>query len=194
MARRIKFEKGNYYHIYNRGAHRKRIFLKKGDYSFLLQRIEKYFQRDTITMIAYCLMPNHYHFLIRPDGNVSFSQTMQSIFNSYSKGFNSWYQHTGTIFEGPFKSVWVDSEEHVVYLCRYIHRNPIDGKRPLVDELNDWPFSNYLEWIGARKSNLVDEDFVATTFPQRESYRNYVLADQELPQEKAERFRKYLFG
>lgn len=192
MARRIKFEKGNYYHIFNRGAHKARIFRKADDYRFLHKRIGKYFNRDSIAMIAYCLMPNHYHFLVLPDGNVSFSQTMQSIFNSYSKGFNSWYQHTGTIFEGPFKSLLVDSEEYLFYLCRYIHRNPVYGEHPLVENLPNWPHSNYLEWIGTRNDGLFDMEFANSTFPGYGSYVEFVYngTSSKVHENK---FKKYLY-
>ena len=134
-------------------------------------------------MIAYCLLPNHYHFLVRQDGEIPISMTMQSIFNSYSKAFNRQQKRTGTLFESPFKSILVDSQEYLLHLCRYIHRNPIAGKRPLVKDLSNWPYSNYPEWLGVRDGGLIDRNFIANTFPGKDSYRCFVEEDQLPPEE-----------
>jgi len=77
------------------------------NYEFLLKRIRKYFRRDTLTMIAYCLMPNHYHFLVRQDGDILVSDTIQAIFNSYTKAINKLYLLSGTLFESRFKSIHI---------------------------------------------------------------------------------------
>ncbi len=174
-ARKSPFECGHYYHLYNRGVNREVIFRAEKDYLFLLQRLRDYAQRDHVAVIAYCLMPNHYHLLLRQDGDISLSRYMQTVFNSYTKAFNAFYKRTGTLFESPFKSVIVDTEAYVLHLCRYIHRNPIDGKRPLVAELEMWPYSNYLEWIGERKGVLVDKAFISAYFDTGERYRAFVL-------------------
>ena len=94
-------------------------------------------------------MPNHYHFLLRQTGDYSVSEFMQSIFNAYTKAFNKMYKRTGTLFEGPFKAIEVLKEDHLLHLCRYIHRNPLEAG--LVKNISDWPYSNYTEWT--RKKN-----------------------------------------
>lgn len=132
-------------------------------------------------MIAYCLMPNHYHFLIRQNGDVSVSITMQVIFNSYTKAFNRRHNHSGTLFSGRFKSKSIESEEQLLQTCRYIHQNPMKGEIPLVKDLSEWPYSNYLEWIGKRNGNLVDRQFVWTYFKNGEEYQDFVLASASKP-------------
>lgn len=77
---------------------------------------------------------------MRQDGNVAISNFMQDIFNSYSKAFNKMYNRTGTLFEGPFKSIHIDKDNYLIHLCRYIHRNPLEAK--LVADLEKWSFSN----------------------------------------------------
>ena len=173
--RKIKFEEGRYYHVFNRGADRSRIFFQSDHYLFLLERIKKYFIRDHQVMIVYCLMPNHYHFLVRQNGSVELSKTMQAIFNSYSKAINHQLGRTGTLFEGRFKCNQINDESYLIHLCRYIHRNPIDTNPPLVKRIEDWPYSNYREWIGQRDGNLIDREFVHYHFTISTDYAAFVM-------------------
>lgn len=91
-------------------------------------------------------MPNHFHFLIRQESNASAGQLSQRVFNSYSKAYNKRYQHSGTLFEGPYRVKPVVDSSHLLQLCRYIHANPV--KHGFVETPEDWPYSNYLEWVG----------------------------------------------
>jgi putative transposase len=159
---------------------RKTIFLPgyfrcRENYLFLLRRIKECVAKFCVTLIAYCLMPNHYHFLLRQDSDFSISDFIQAVFNSYAKAFNKMYKRSGTLFEGPFKSILVDSDEYLVHLCRYIHRNPIDVPRTSLHDITKWEFSNYLEWIGERGGTLVDHDFIHNYFPDRNAYQEFVL-------------------
>ncbi|GAB4422496.1 MAG: hypothetical protein Kow002_11890 [Anaerolineales bacterium] len=105
-------------------------------------------------------------------------------FNSYSKAYNKRYQHSGTLFEDNYKVKPVVKSSHLLHLCRYIHGNPV--KDGLVADPADWPYSNYLEWIGERKGSLFDPDFVRVNFLSKEAYRDFVLsglqsgADEEI--------------
>ena len=137
--RKTTFLPGHYYHVYNRGVNREAIFRNRENYLFLLRRLKECADKFCITLIAYCLMPNHYHFLLRQDGEASISDFVQAIFNSYTKAFNKMYTRSGTLFEGAFKSILVDSDEYLVHLCRYIHRNPIDTNVPRIRQMaNAW--------------------------------------------------------
>ena len=173
--RKTKFEKEYYYHIYNRGVNKQNIFKSDANYRFLIRKVKKYTVQDKIAVIAYCLMPNHYHFLFRQDGNISISNTMQAIFNSYTKAFNKMYGRSGTLFEERFKSILVDSGVYITHLCRYIHRNPIDIIKPLVSDITPWHYSNYPEWIKLRNGDLVDHNFIKTYFKDEDSYEEFVL-------------------
>lgn len=174
MARRnVEFTQGNYYHVYNRGAERQLIFRTEDNYKFLLRKVRKYSIKFSITIIAYCLMPNHYHFLLCQDGDHTISDFIQAVFNSYSKAFNKMYNRSGTLFEGPFKAVLIDNEAYLLHICRYIHRNPLDAG--LVGKLIDWPYSNYLEWIGARDSFFIDRAFIEDNFSSPHEYTNFLM-------------------
>jgi len=147
MARRkILFLPNNYYHVYNRGVHQHNIFRNDADYKFLLKYVKKESERCGMTVIAYCLMDNHYHFLLRQNGDIEISQFMQAVFNVYTKAFNTKYKLSGTLFEGPFKAIHVDRNEYLLHLCRYIHRNPLDTGMAVKPE--QWDYSNYAEFIG----------------------------------------------
>lgn len=175
MSRRtIDFAPGQYYHIYNRGVGKQPIFREQENYLYLLRLFKKYVSQLDVTVIAYCLMPNHYHLLLRQDGQDPAGLLPQRAFNSYTKAFNKRYDRTGTLFEGRYRAIWVDKTEYLFHLCRYIHANPVKAR--LVARLEDWPFSNYLEWMGLRNGTLVDRDFVAESFPDREPYRQFVTA------------------
>jgi putative transposase len=189
--RKTVFLPGHYYHVFNRGTNRMDIFRNAENYDYLLRLIKKNVAVYDITMVAYCLMPNHYHFLLRQKTRFSISNCIQSIFNAYTKAFNKMTRRTGTLFESRFKSVSVDSKKYLMYLCRYIHRNPIDGRHPLVEKIEDWLYSNYPDWIGLRQGTLIDRKLIAGLF---KSPSNYIKFISETPSPGLlDRLDKYLF-
>ena len=113
-------------------------------------------------------MPNHYHFLVRQDKDVPAGQLPQRVFNSYSKAYNKLYQHSGTLFEGRFKAIPIEDDAYLRHLCRYIHANPV--KDGIVHQLDAWPFSNYLDWVGKRQGKLVNHRFVQAYFGSATHY------------------------
>ena len=172
QPRRPEYAQGWYYHIYNRGAHRESIFRKADDYTSLLLQVKDYAPKLQLAMVAYCLMPNHYHFLVRQDGPNQAGLLPQKVFNRYSKAFNNRYDHAGTLFEGPYKANRIETDTHLLHLCRYIHANPVKDGIALAPEL--WLYSNYLEWIGERKGTLVDRQFITDHFPDPQRYVEFV--------------------
>ena len=182
MGRRPEFCAGYYYHFYNRGAHRLSLFREAENYSFVLRRIKKYISQFSLSVVAYCLLPNHYHLLVRQDGQQPARLLPQRVFNSYSKAYNKRYDHTGTLFEGPSKVKAVKDESHLLHLCRCIHSNPVT--HGLVTDVTAWPYSNYLEWIAERSGTLVDRELVSAHFQTRESYERFVqsyIQERQLP-------------
>ena len=145
---RPEFVPGGFCHIYNRGAHRDSIFREEHNYLFALGKFKQYARELVLTVIAYCLMPNHYHLLVRQDGDQPAGLLPQRVFNSYSKAYNKRYGHSGTLFESPYKARRIEQDDHLQHLCRYIHANPV--KDGLVHRPEEWPYSNYPEWVGLR--------------------------------------------
>lgn len=185
----IQWLPGNYYHIYNRGARQKSIFREQANYLFVLEKMGKYCKVLDLTPIAYCLLPTHYHFLIRQNGENPAGLLPQRVFNSYTKAYNKRYQQSGTLFEHRYQAKHVPNEKYLLHLCRYIHVNPV--KDGIVGGLEDWPYSNYLEWIGARNGKLFDREFVDTYVETPEDYSTFVL-DYLLSRELPEEIRIYL--
>ena len=143
-----------------------------------------------MTVIAYCLMSNYYHFILRQNGEARINDFMQVVFYNYSITFNQIHGRSGTVFEGPFRAILIDNNEYLLHLCRYIHRNPLEAG--MVAKPEQWQYSNYLEFIGKRKGTLVDPEFVNLNFGCPEAYEDFVMS--YIPPEKTEReLRHYLF-
>jgi putative transposase len=95
----IQWQQGQYYHLYNRGAGRQSIFWDDENYTYLLGLLKKGAAECEIAVIAYCLLPNHYHWLIRQDGETSGNALPKRVFGSYTQAFNRRNQRSGTLFE-----------------------------------------------------------------------------------------------
>jgi len=172
MPRRDPFVESQYYHIYNRGAARGLVFFTPANYEHCLRLVKRYHRRYGATFIAYCLMPNHYHFLLRQETERPLSGLLRAIFNAYVQAVNIQESRTGTLFEGRFRHVWVDREAYLAHLCRYIHLNPV--KAGLVARPEEWPYSNYLEWVGRRGGTLKDDAFIRECFRSAGEYEAFV--------------------
>jgi REP element-mobilizing transposase RayT len=173
-----------YYHIYNRGVSKSTLFREPTNYLFVIEKLQKYCLGNLVSVIAYCLMPNHYHLLLRQDEKQPAGNVPQSMFNSYSKAYNLRYSQSGTLFEGRFRAIPIHSTSHLFHLCRYIHGNPV--KDGLVTDPADWQWSNYLEFIGDRKGSLVDAQFIETQFGGGQAYKQFLfqyLRSRQLPED-----------
>jgi len=182
------FVPGQYYHLYNRGAGKGRIFFNEGNYSYLTSLFSKLHAEHGAAIIAYCLMPNHYHLLIRQETDEPLSRFINVVFNGYVQAVNLQQGRSGTLFEGRFHDRCVDQWPSLVHLCRYIHRNPV--KAGLVERPADWPFSNYREWVGLRDNGLKDEDFIRDHFRGPQDYAAFVhdVGDEQLSSGKIRRY------
>lgn len=183
----MKHYAGQYYHVYNRGANRLAIFAGTENYRFLLRRVKQFLPLYPVRIIAYVLMPNHYHFLIAVDEDGALAPFFQRLFNSYSQAFNRQQGRTGTLFEGRAKSILIDDSNYVYALIRYIHLNPVIAGLAKAPE--DWQFSNYPEWIGVRKGELFDLQFRELFFSSSDEYRRFVLSD--IPEAMERKLAKY---
>ena len=183
----MKHIAGHYYHIYNRGVEKRNIFCRDENYLFLLRRIKKYLPFYPISLIAYCLMPNHYHMLLYEKEGGAIGKFIQHLFNSYTQAFNLQEGRSGTLFEGRAKSKLIFENDYLFQITRYIHLNPV--RAGLVVNPEDWAFSNYREFIGTRNGLLFDAEFLETQFGSPEEYRSFV--ETEIPLEIERRLGKY---
>ena len=173
MPRRtIQFAKGNYYHTYNQGARRVSIFREPRNYVYVTQLMHQVAEQCHLTVLAYCFLPNHYHWLVRQDGDTPASMLPRQVFGSYTQAYNRAYRERGTLFRGEYGARLIDSDAYLQHLCRYIHANPV--KHGIVSSLEAWPYSNYLEWIGSSKSRSDKQEFVHTHFGTAGGYATYL--------------------
>ena len=207
MPRRlVPFVANQYYHLFNRGNDCQKIFFEQSNYLYFLQGLKKYIC-PAATIVVYCLMPTHYHVVTKvkeietleasPSGFVylessdevsetltPLSRAMKNFLISYTKGMNKRYSRVGTLFQGSFKSKAITTYNYLLNLCIYIHANPV--KAGLVEEIADWPYSNYLEWLGERNGSLVDRQFIRDHFGSPAEYKSLVfeyLKTRDLPED-----------
>jgi REP element-mobilizing transposase RayT len=180
---------GQYYHVYNRGVNHQPIFANEENYCFLLRRVKQFLSLYPIRIVAYSLMPTHYHFLFGVDKDGALSPFLQRLFNSYSQAFNRQQNRTGTLFEGRAKSILVDESQYVYALVRYIHLNSVVAG--LVTNPADWYFSNYLEWINVRNNGLFDPQLRELFFSSPAEYKKFVLCS--IPEAMERKLAKYYF-
>jgi putative transposase len=185
----MKHIAGHYYHIYNRGVERRNIFVSGENYFFLLRRMKEYLSAYPVALIAYCLMPNHYHLLLYAEQDGAPGHFLQRLFNSYSQAFNLQNKRKGTLFEGRAKSKMIFENDYLFHLTRYIHLNPV--RAGLVAKPEEWIFSNYREFTGSRKGLLFDAEFLETQFGTPQEYQAFVEA--EIPMEIERQLGRYYF-
>ena len=190
MTRKISFAPGEYYHLYNRGFDKRLTFLDRRDHIRFLASLyfgnsqEQFhpsdwpgpgiedvfssvpidFKNRLIGIGAYCLMPNHFHLLVREREDGGLSLVMHKLQTGYTMYFNKKYQRTGGLFESTFKAKHVDDDRYLNYLLAYIHLNPVKtidpkdwenktirNKDTAKEFLNGYEYSSYHHYIGAAR-------------------------------------------
>jgi len=184
------FEENGYYHIYSRGVEKRLIFLDSQDYGVFLsylkfylspveedlelfpsKRLKNYF--NNIDLLCYCLMPNHFHFFVRQNERTGITDFTRSLLTRYSMYFNKRYKRSGSLFQGRYKAVKVESEAQFVYLTKYIHRNPSE----LVPDLLSYKYSSLSNYLGNIKQNWLKPGQILDLFSKtnsRLSYKSFV--------------------
>ena len=175
--RKIKFRSGQTYHLYNRGVNRQPIFFCAENWGYFIKQLRHYFQPDLIDILAYCLMPTHYHLMVILKIDDLGARVMQPFSVSYTKAINRQQERVGPLFQGPFRAAWVDKDSYLLHLSRYIHMNPVTTG--LVAQPEDWAFSSYRDYIGLRDGTLPVPDVVLSRFPSRQAYREFVESYRE---------------
>lgn len=195
-SRKTPFVNNQFYHVFNRGVAQIPIFNEKRDY----QRFTKtllYYQilgpkpkfshfhpesnildtsRRIVEMICYCLMPNHFHFLLQQTLDNGITEFVSKLSNSFTKYFNTKYNRVGPLLQGEFKSVHIETNEQLLHLSRYIHLNPLVGF--VTKTLDNYQWSSYPEYAGEIKDNFCLKEIILGQFKSKEDYIQFVQ-DQE---------------
>lgn len=179
------FENGIYYHIYNRGNRKQSIFLQNRDYERFLDKVAEYNKKFPIKIVSYCLMPNHFHFLLQQPTPNSISQFLSVLCNSHSRYFNVKYETVGSLFQGRFKAKRIDKDEYLIHLSRYIHLNPVKlfnfaNKEMVVNQLLLYRWSSLPAFLLGKSTDIVDPFPILKYFSTRDSvedYRDFVISN-----------------
>jgi len=197
MPRRYTpFLPDQYYHFYNRGNNRQAVFFERDNYLYFLKSIKKYLC-GYVDVLAYSLMPTHYHLLVRVKplpqplpqpqtseflknsevlaaaSSAAVSKAMMRLGVSYTKAINKRFARVGALFQGQFNGKPVQNYAHLLSLCVYIHANPV--KDGLAAQPEDWEYSNYLDWISLRSGTLVNREFIQEHFGTPAEYKSLVM-------------------
>lgn len=203
MIRKLVFANEEIYHLYNRSIEQKPVFTDKREcqravialdhYRFLtpvlklsralelpLNKRSNYFQnlkkvnRRMVEIICYCLMPNHFHFLVKQKTDKGIQKFVKNFSNSYARYFNTKHERTGPLFQGAFKAVRIEADEQLTHVSRYIHLNPTTSFLIKEKNLGDYPWSSLPEYLGKTPQNICDKEIILNAFSSIEAYRNFV--------------------
>ena len=185
---------GHYYHVYNRGVEKRNIFIDDEDYRVMLdylkvalspdedlddidlshtgtRRLRRKKIDEKVDLLAYCLMPNHFHFLFYLHDEEGIQELMQSIMTGYVMYFNKKYDRVGSLFQGKYKASHIDNEAYLWHISRYIHRNPEDWR--------NYEYSSIGYYIGQRRSSWVKPEAILQLHEEYSSNYEDFLVDVE---------------
>ena len=200
---RINFINDQYYHVYNRGTDKRQIFLDSSDYVRFIHylyefngcKITSNFTRDIVEgrtfnmeqrdllveIIAFCLMPNHFHLILKQVKDGGITKFMRKLSTGYAMYFNKRNKRNGVLFQGKFKSILIENDEYLAHLSRYIHINPFKSFNA---DLRNYRWSSYLDYIGIKNfPSVISKKTINSLFPTEIGYQNFVnqfiASDQE---------------
>lgn len=214
MQRTIDISIGEYYHLYSRGTEKRVIFTNSSDYERFIallyicnsagmavcirdhlrqgRGLAEIFNVDRgeslVEIVAYCLMPNHFHLLVREKTENGVQKFMMKLLTAYSMYFNKKYKRTGALFESRFKAKHADSDEYLKYLFAYIHLNPVKLIDPKWKEfgiqnriaaqayLGEYKYSSHLDWQGEIRdeSKILNREAAPEYFTTAEDFNDFV--------------------
>ena len=196
LMRKISFAIGEYYHVYNRGVEKRTIFENIKDLERFFQSMKEFntlesigsiFERKhakvkdrddakpLVSFVAFCLNPNHYHFLITPLVDKGIEKFMQRLGTGYTMYFNEKHKRSGSLFQGTFKAAYVDSDEYLLRLSAYINlNNKIHKFGGLASKLT---LSSWMEFVSTEKDvqQFCEKGVVLNQFRSKKEYEKFAL-------------------
>lgn len=219
-TRQTPLRTGYIYHIFNRGINHAPIFTNKREYQRFINLIDYYRFADNpikfshfkklpieirneiksnskeklISFISNCLMPNHFHFVLRQEKDNGISYFINRFLTAYTKFFNIRNKRSGPLFEGRFKAVLVETEEQLIHLVRYIHLNPYSsGITRNLEGLLEYPWSSLQEYLDPKIKGICDEkEIVLKLFNHDRNYFKKFTLDQAEYQKKLDKIKHLL--
>lgn len=202
--RKIPLANGEYYHIFNRGVNKIPIFNNASDYKRVILATRYYSSAHTpmrlsrflklsnekranywleiknlpklISIISYCFMPNHFHFLLKQKLDRGISKFIKYLQASYALYFNTKYERIGPLLQGQFKAVRIEDDEQLLHVSRYIHLNPYTSYILTdIKELEAYPWSSFPDYLGKSETKICSTDEVLSFFRDKEKYKEFVF-------------------
>lgn len=219
--RKIKISTGEYYHVYNRGFFESDIYTGIVEYQRFYNLLEYYQYFNTVfsfskfnklgqdkkekfinklkksgkkqvKIVCFCLMPNHYHLLLKQTGKNGIRKFISNVQNGYAKYFNTIHKRKGPLFDSRFQAILVNNDIQLLHLSRYIHLNPYSGNVvKSKKELLEYPWSSLPQYLGKEKG-FCEPKIVLDQFKTPEEYKGFVL-DQAGYQRELQRIKKLIF-
>lgn len=168
----MKFETGHFYHLYNRSNNKELLFKNEENYRYFLRKFKVRFE-EYLSVYAYCLMPTHFHFLIRVETK-EVNELRKQIgiqLSAYTKAINKVFDRNGSLFQSHTKAKLINNRGYLLTLISYIHQNPV--RSGIIETIIDWPYSSYQDLAGFRNGTLVDHSFIDTNFSSVEDFREF---------------------
>lgn len=191
------FKENGLYHIYNKGVGKQEIFLNSEDYATFIYYLSVYLLppgktlqkypdtplriyskslSEELELLGYCLMPNHFHLILKPKFKQSISKLMKQLSNGYTFYFNRKYGSFGQIFQGVYKGLSIKTKEELIHLLKFIHLNP--SKAFLVENPKDYQWSSHGEYL-KRLPNLCNIELILSNFPTLKDWEQFVLDQKD---------------
>lgn len=205
--RKIPLITNQIYHIVNRGVDKRPIFNEWRDFQRFLET-SAYYQREEqsprfsyltpeelkkildippkqkiVEIICYCLIPNHFHFLLKQNKNNGISKFLSLVSNSYIRYFNTKYKRRGTLLEGNFRSVLIEDENQLLHVSRYIHLNPVSSF--ITKDLKNYRWSSYHSFIDPKIKSIINcqTNLILEHFSSMKKYQKFVIDHQDYAQQ-----------
>ncbi len=199
-SRKVLLETGEYYHVYNRSSFGIPLFANEREMKAFLKALKYYtlaepprrislekrykenikdYDNRLVSILAYCVMPNHFHFLLKQELEEGISTYLRRLTLSFVRYYNVLHHQKGPLFESNFKAVHIESENQLLHVSRYIHLNPTSAK--VIGDPINYPYSSFSAYVeGGEKAPLVFDDILRSK--SREHYRNFVYDNLEYQQ------------
>lgn len=224
-GRKIPLVNGEIYHVFNRGIDRRPTFTTKREFQRAVQTLSfyKFYKqplslskflrlddkkqnkvldlllqnKNLIEIFCYCLMPNHFHFLLRQERDQGIAKFLSNLQNSYTRYFNISHERDGSLFLDQFKAVRIETEEQLIHVSRYIHLNPHTGYVvKTLEELENYPWSSFPDYL-QENNKVVNIDFILNLFGsikeyKQKNYKKFVI-DQADYQRKLKEIEHLIF-
>lgn len=195
------FEEDGIYHVFNRGVEKRNIFLDNQGYNIFLYylfvyivplnevllrypdlpiRLYKKNLSSEVDVLAYCLMPNHFHLLLQQKSIDGVSKLLKRLTNAYTLYFNNKYQRVGGLVQGRFKAVQMETDEQLLHVSRYIHLNPLAAE--MTENLESYRWSSFPDYINNRNGKVCNKKVITSFFSSPGTYETFIMDQSDYAQ------------